>query len=262
MKIIDCHTHCFPDALAAKAVSRLQPIIGSVPCHSGTLSGLKDLMQRSGVAVSVVCNVATNPAQQDNVNLFAAEINGGNIVALGSIHPDYPDIKAAVKGIKDSGLKGIKIHTDYVECFITDKRYAPLLQACSEYDLPLVTHGGWDPVSPKVCHCPPFMMAQIIERYPKLKLVSAHCGGLASEDEVMRYLVGKHVWIDLALINRCDVAKVKQIILNHDPDKIVFGSDAPWGDPAMQWEIVKGLDLGDELLEKIAHVNAEKLFKI
>lgn len=262
MKIIDCHTHCFPDALAPKAVERLAPVINMHPYHDGTLSSLKNLMSKSGIDTAVVCNVATNPTQQDNVNHFAATINGGNIVSLGSVHPDCPDIFAAVKGIKESGLKGIKIHTDYVQVFVNDERYGKLFEACCEYDLPIVTHAGWDPVSPKVCHCPVYMMAEIIRRYPTLKMIGAHCGGMMMEDDVMNMLVGQHVWIDLALIDRADLDKVKQIILRHDPDKILFGSDAPWGDPLKQWHMIEDLQLGAELTEKIAHLNAEKLYKI
>lgn len=114
--LIDTHTHCFPDALAPRAIDSLSGESKQLAHTDGTLSGLISSMDEYGVDKSFVLNIATNPRQQDNVNKFAVAINNynGRIVSFGSINPDCPDKKAAAKQIKESGLYGIKLHPDFM----------------------------------------------------------------------------------------------------------------------------------------------------
>ena len=74
--LIDFHTHAFPEKIAERAIAKLSFASGGLePQTDGTLSSLKERMQRGRVDVSVVMNIATNPSQQKNVNDFAASIN-------------------------------------------------------------------------------------------------------------------------------------------------------------------------------------------
>ena len=73
--LIDTHTHCFPDALAPKAINVLSGGSKQLAHTDGTLSGLISSMNEYGVDKSFVLNIATNPRQQENVNKFAAAIN-------------------------------------------------------------------------------------------------------------------------------------------------------------------------------------------
>ena len=71
---IDFHTHCFPDALAVKAVSRLSAVSGGLtPYTDGTLAGLRRSMVEGGVSASVVMHIATNPTQQKKVGAMLGD---------------------------------------------------------------------------------------------------------------------------------------------------------------------------------------------
>ena len=100
---IDFHTHCFPDTLAVKAVSRLSAVSGGLtPYTDGTLAGLRRSMVEEGVPASVIQHIATNPAQQKKVNDFAASIqNGVDIYSFGSVHPDAPNALEELERIKE-----------------------------------------------------------------------------------------------------------------------------------------------------------------
>ena len=75
--IIDFHTHCFPDALAEKALGKLSAI-GNLPTHSdGTAAGTLAKMDACGIDRAVVLNIATNDRQTANVNRFAIETSSG-----------------------------------------------------------------------------------------------------------------------------------------------------------------------------------------
>ena len=87
---IDFHTHCFPDSIAGKAISKLSAAAGSEPVADGTVSGLINAGKAAGISLSVVCSIATNPHQEHKVNCFAVSLNDRvpEVAALGSLHPD------------------------------------------------------------------------------------------------------------------------------------------------------------------------------
>ena len=87
--IFDIHTHCFPDALAPRAIGKLSFASGGLHPHTdGTLSSLENLMRAQGVDAFAVQNIATNPGQMKKVNDFAASMQCAHIYPFGSVHPD------------------------------------------------------------------------------------------------------------------------------------------------------------------------------
>ena len=112
--IIDFHAHCFPEKIASKAMETLRLRSGiTQPFHDGSVSGLLALQKKDGVDYSVVLNIATNPKQQKNVNDFAISLKETDgIIPFGSVHFDSPDALDELERLKESGIKGIKLHPD------------------------------------------------------------------------------------------------------------------------------------------------------
>jgi predicted TIM-barrel fold metal-dependent hydrolase len=54
-------------------------------------------------------------------------------------------------------------------------------------------------------------------------------------------------------------ATVKNIISNHPPAYILFGTDSPWTDQQNSVSLLKGLQLGEEKEARIFRENAVKL---
>ena len=72
--IFDFHTHCFPDALAPRAIAHLAKIsrkCGLTPTTDGTAGGVLEQMHAHGVDKSLICNVSTNAHQMPKVNAFS-----------------------------------------------------------------------------------------------------------------------------------------------------------------------------------------------
>ena len=149
---IDFHTHCFPDALAVKAVSRLSHVSGGLLPHTdGTVAGLRRSMVEGGVNASVVLHIATNPTQQKKVNDFAASIhNGVDIFSFGSVHPDAPDALEELERIKALGLPGVKLHPDYQGFAVDDERMKPIYRKISDLGLVTVSTPAWTMASPRL----------------------------------------------------------------------------------------------------------------
>ncbi len=263
--IIDSHAHCFPDALAPRAIAKLAPDYNPTPIFDGTVDGLLAALDRDGIDRCFVLNVATNAHQQDKVNAFAAQINRyrDRIYAFGSLHPDHPDVMGAAKRMKEAGLFGVKIHPDFLGMEIDDRRMDPVFAACCEYGLPLVIHSGYDPAYASHIHAKPQTTANVLARFPALRLCCAHFGDAKDPEAVLKYLCGKNVWFDTGFTGLgLSPQDARRILDNHDENKVMFGTDLPWEAPSVTLRYLRSLSLSEERLEKIYHTNAEAFLKM
>ena len=147
---------------------------------------------------------------------------------------------------------------------IDDGSFDEIFEICSSLGLFVITHAGLDVCSPDHIHATPDMILRVIENHPKLKLICAHFGANCMWDEVLEKLCGKDIWIDtsLAYVEPHDSLQLRDIILNHDPDRILYGSDCPWCPPYDNVKFIEGFDLTDEFYEKIFETNARNLLGI
>lgn len=258
--VIDFHTHAFPDAVAAKAIPKLAGIGKIEPFGDGTLSSLGARMSEWGIDGAVILNIATNPKQQTNVNNFAIETNKSakNLWALGSLNPYSENIKEEARRLREGGIRGVKIHPDYMGVVVDDEKFDAVYKSCIENDLFVITHSGWDFISPDFIHCTPERILNVLNKYPELKFVAAHLGACRMWDDVERLLVGKNLWLEtsLAPLFSLDKVQMARMIKNHAPDKLLFGSDFPWYSIKDALDYVNSLELSDELKQKIFSENA------
>jgi len=266
--IIDFHTHCFPDTLAPKALNSLKDhALQSYrfPCTDGTLSGTESHIKMQGVDNAVVCNIATNVRQQTNVNSFAINIakTSKRLYSLGSLHPDSDNKQEEMQRLKSAGIRGIKIHPDYMGTNIDDPKFEEIFVLCCEFDFFVVTHAGLDPVSPDNIHATPNMIRSVIKKFPSIKLIAAHMGGFSLSQEVLEILVGQDVWLDTSLsaLRPNERSNLIRILKEHDPDKLLFASDTPWSFEKEELEFIYSAKLTDELTDKILYKNAIKLLQ-
>ena len=268
--IIDFHTHVFPDKIAEKTIDALSSKASIPPFSNGTISGLIDKMQKSGVEISINLPVVTNPTQFDSVNRFAAGINvefaqkDTKIISFAGIHPDCDGIEEKMAQIKAQGFLGLKIHPDYQETFFDDEKYIAILECAKALDLIVVTHAGFDagyPDSP--IRCTPERARKVIEKVGHSKLVLAHLGANELTDGVIENLCGLDVYFDTAYVLRF-VGKENflKILEKHGEDKILFASDSPWSDMGADAQILRSYKLGKETEEKLFCSNAKALLGI
>lgn len=109
-------------------MSKLTATSGMKPYTDGTVNGLLEIMNNSGVDKSVVLPIATKPSQQKIVNSWAKEIMSDKIYAFGSVHPDAEDALEELDRIKESGLYGVKLHPDYQNFLLMMRRHFPYIK--------------------------------------------------------------------------------------------------------------------------------------
>lgn len=264
--VIDFHSHCFPDALAPRAIEKLccnAMHTDFSPHTNGTASDTEAKLRAAGIDHAVVCNIATNARQQHNVNSFAISLTerDGMLIPLGSLHPDGEDKRGELARLRAAGIRGIKIHPDYVRFDIDDPGFDEIFTLCAEIGFFVVTHAGLDPVSPDHMHASPRAIANVLGRYPGLRLVAAHMGSLRCAAEVLETLVGLDVYFDTSLssLRPDEHDTLIKILQNHRPDRLLFGTDTPWSCAADELRFIETAPIPDDLRERILWRNAAEL---
>lgn len=265
-RIIDFHTHCFPEKIAAKALSNLSHCSGdAIPFHAGTADSLLEHALAGGADGAVVLNIATNPRQQESVNHFAIDTNNRfpHLYAFGSIHPESPGALDELERIYAAGLKGIKLHPDYQHFFVDEDRMLPIYEKIASLGLITVFHAGVDIGYPDPVHCAPERLAHILPAFGSAPVVAAHMGGYLCWQDVLKCLVGKPLYFDTAFsFSRMPPDWAREIICAHGANRVLLGSDMPWSDTRHEIRFVKSLGLSSEETKAILGGNACRLLQL
>lgn len=262
MRIIDCHAHAFPDAVATRAVAALEADVDVRACHDGTLAGLISIMDAAGIEISVIQPVATKPEQVRSANEWAAGITDPRIIAFGAFHPDVENPAAEIRRIAALGLRGIKLHPEYQACAPDDTRLRPALEAASEAGLILLFHAGLDIAIPTLRGTPE-AFGRMLDAHPHLRVILAHMGGFELWDRVAAHIVGRDVFLDTSFtLGHLEDEAFVALVRAHGADRVLFGTDSPWADPTDELARLRSSGLSEGELAQILGSNAERMLGI
>ena len=259
--ILDFHTHCFPDALAPRAIGQLAFRSGGLmPCTDGTVSGLLRRMEESGVTKSCVLNIATNAHQQKKVNDFAASLlSKEQLIPFGSVYPDAPDALEELERIKEMGLLGVKFHPDYQNFYVDDEKMKPIYKKISQLGLITVFHAGKDCGYEPPFHSMPERIRKALSWFDS-PVVAAHWGGVGCGEEVLSYLAGLPVYLDTSFAYGTQARYFfAEILKKHGADKLLFATDSPWHSAEQELSLLSTLELTENEREKILWKNGAAL---
>lgn len=275
--VIDFHTHTFPERIAAKAIAGIQRNCRSATFADGTGEGLLASMNRAGIGQCVVLPVATNPEKLTSMNAAAVGSNGKNgMVCFGAMHPLAEDWKQQLESLKAAGIKGIKLHPVYQGVDITDVRYLRILEHCGQLGLIVVTHAGDEIAYPGVVRCSPEMIAQALKQVGPVKMVLAHMGGWKNWDRVVDNIGPTGAFVDTSLslgsiipaekevweeaeLRLLDEERLCHMVNQLGSERVLFGTDSPWGEQKKELEAVQALDLTPRQKRQILEENAAAL---
>lgn len=259
MRIIDCHTHVFPDGIAAAAIASLEAEGDVTAVYDGTVSGLLETMERAGVVASIIQPVATRPSQVRSINDWAAGVAGERIIGFGAMHPDLEDPAAEITRMHALGLRGFKMHSEYQSFCPDDPRLDPIWEAASGHGMIAFFHAGADIAFPTVRGTPK-AFAGLLDRWPELTVVLAHLGGFREWEGVAALLVGRDVWLDTSYtLGHLPDDDFVDLVRAHGTERVLFGSDGPWTDPAIELSRLRTIGFTRHELAAILGENAERL---
>jgi predicted TIM-barrel fold metal-dependent hydrolase len=263
-RIIDFHTHAFPDALAERAMAQLLSETDEVRSFlDGKVSSLIASMDTSGIEASVLCSIATKPSQFDPIFQWSQQIASDRIVPLASVHPKDPDGVKRIHQIAQSGLKGVKMHPYYQDFYLDDPALFPLFEAIQSEGLLLTLHTGYDFAFDRIDRATPKKIWDIAKQFPDMKLITTHLGAWEQWDDVRRYLLGKPIYMETSFsVEYLGVERVGEMLLEHPVEYILFGTDSPWTDQAETIASHKKIDLPQSAKEKYFFENAYRILNL
>ena len=282
--LIDFHTHTFPDGLAKKVLPKIAGDASIRYYTEATNSSLLESMDRTHVDMSVILPVVTKPSQCETINKTAIEINDRyfpRLLSFGGIHPDNENYREILKSIKESGIKGIKLHPLYQGVAIDDIRNLRMIDCASELGMIVVIHAGKDLSFPGDLVDPDRISRMLDEVKPE-KMVLAHMGSYAKWEDVYELLCGRGAYLDTSFslnpVRPLDDTKegwdsleanpilvpplkpelFRKMVEKNGADHMLFASDSPWCDQKETFELVDAC-LSESEKDAVYYGNALRL---
>jgi len=248
MKIIDVHTHIFPDNIAAKATRATAEYfpMPEPPNHSGTAGELLEVMERTEICYAMVFSAATNPNQVEHINRFIYSQAQAHprFLPCGTLHAGFSGFRDELRWMREHGMFGVKIHPEFQRFTLDDERLFPMYEEMERYDMFLIAHMG----DPRVDLSGPHRMLPVARTFPKLRCIAAHLGNWGDWDiEKIRPLTRiPNIYTDISstFSYAPDKTPLFPILREYEPSHIFWGSDYPIWCP--QKEIAKTMKLGLE----------------
>ncbi|MBE6620106.1 MAG: amidohydrolase [Ruminococcaceae bacterium] len=258
MKIIDFHTHVYPDRLADKATRATCDFYGLDTDQTGSVETLLQKGQAAGIDRFVLLPVAVHPKGVRHVNEFIVEQvrEHPEFCGFGTVHPDMEDMAKEIDYIRSSGLLGVKLHPDMQEINTDDERLFPLYECLRVLGMPLFVHCGDE--HRDFSH--PRRLRRVLDRFPGLTVIAAHLGGWSKWEEALACLQDTDCYLD---ISSCMMfmppERVVAYVRAFGAHRVLFGTDFPIWDPVTEVRSLMALPLTDDEKEQVFYRNAGRI---
>lgn len=268
MKLIDFHTHLFPNKLLDALWRWFETHAWAIE-YKKYVEDLVPFLKKQGVDRCVHLHYPHKVGMTDALNHWAHELEkkySDFVIPFGSLHPDdeYPE-KILRQCFEEYKFKGLKIHCHVQKVAPEDPRMIPIYELCDAYRKIMLIHCGTGPhFKDKPVNGYGYDVTsvsgvkhfeKIIGKYPNMTFVVPHLG-YEEVDEFFALLKDyPNLYLDttMAIANFLPgVVKPEQIVTH--ADRLIFGTDFP--NIPYEWSREK-----NNLLEmKIGKENEEKVF--
>lgn len=234
--------------------------------ETATLENWRRSMDRSGVD-KMVCLPVPPYVTFDDLKR-AAEMDPGVIPFTGVDFTREHDVQAALAADVSAGAKGLKLHPIIQKEPLNSKRTFDAVEAFAVHGLPVLLHCGVssyylgaEKTRNQVMSYGEIRYARdLVAAFPNVSFIAGHAG-LFQVSDAMDLLGGyPNVFVDITLQSP---AKVRKLVEVFGPERVLYGSDWPWGNHLPAIRIVRKACNGDHALERrIFHENAAGLLKL
>ena len=261
---VDVHTHVWPDRIAELVLESMVRDMGFPAVGANTVDGIKAHMRSSGVDKSIVLGVVERADQVTRANDWLISIEDDMLVPFGALHPGLEDKVGEVRRLRQSGIKGIKLHPVMNSFYPDDPKMFPVYEEMGESMVLAIHSGGFPNTGPgQPIYAAPRRIMNLVRQFPRLKVIALHLGGFYMLEEAERELIGRdNVLIDTTWppsLKEVAAETLTTIINKHGTHKVCFGTDFPLASQKTDSEYVLGLSLSDSQKEGILGENAREL---
>ncbi len=273
--IIDGHTHIYPQENAEKIVRSFTELHRMEPTNSigaGTANDLNLKMDVADIDYAVLANFA--PIKNvDKVNSWTLETakKDRRFIPLISVYPGMS--VEAVERYFAEGAMGIKMHNGIQGFDPNDKGLFKIYEFCEVRHIPITFHCGETSrvhmneytdithiiKAVKEFHKIPFVLTHLAAGDPETVLsIAEECPNVLFDTSITMtgekciYRIHDDFWED--------DSNVEKVFAKIGCDRVAFGSDYPFGNPAKDIERIRRLKISDAEKEKILGKNSYDLY--
>lgn len=261
MKIIDIHTHIYPDDIAQKATDSVKAFYGIGDSNmNGTESMLLEKGRQAGISQFVILPVAIRPDRAQHINDFILQKAAENpdYIPFGTVHAAMDGLTDETERLLSAGVKGIKMHPDSQRFAIDDPRLFPMYETIRGR-VPVMLHMG----DQRYDYSHPERLRKVLELFPGLDAIAAHFGGYSMQQTAYECLHDKDCIFDISSsMMFMDKGVAEHYINRYGAERMAFGTDYPMWDPVVETQRFLQLELTDDQFRQIAHKTAERILKL
>jgi uncharacterized protein len=179
---------------------------------------------------------------------------------VGCYWPDPHEAESAERvrtALREWGFKGVKLHPLFQAFLPNDKIVHPIVEEARKARVPVLIHTGHAPFSL------PWSVGELAESFPDVKIVMLHMGdgnGVYMEAAINVARKLDNIYLETSrMMNGAKIVEALQVV---GKDRVMYGSDIPFGDPVVEIVKATALKLSDEENDLYFYRNAKKLLKI
>jgi len=227
--------------------------IGDFPLFGVSLdqAGLASTMRASGIGKGVIFS----PDNAETLRIVDSDPNVYGMVWVNPRQPGY--VEDAARYLDHPKFVGVKLHPLMDGYLPADPAIHPIMRLLGERGLSVLIHSGHPIFSL------PWSIEELAVAFPEIKIIMGHMGH--------SNVVYINASIDIAL-RRPNVyletsgmpmhTKIREAVERVGPDRVLYGSDAPFHHPDVEMLKVRLSGLSDDLVERVLRTNAEQLFGV
>ncbi len=261
MRVIDFHTHIYPDVVvpaAAESIHKFYELGDNA--MDGSVSSLLLHAGNAGISEFVILPVSVKPERTRHINDFILKQQSTQprFYGFGTVHAAMEDLTDEVDYIMQSGLRGIKMHPDFQVFPIDDPRLFPVYEQV-QGKLPVILHMG----DQRYDYSHPRRLRRILELFPNLQVIAAHFGGYTMYETACQELSHTNCFFDVSSSLMFMEPGVAEKYINHyGAERMVYGSDYPMWNPETEMQRFLQLKLTDDQFQQIAWKTATAILNI
>jgi len=232
---------------------------------TATLENFSHSLDISGVDFAVCLPIAPHLTFEDLVRARELE---PRILPFTSV--DFTrehDVVSKLQQDVEGGAVGLKLHPVIQAVSLQDERTLQALQAFAPLKKPVLIHGGMSHYylgDEKSKNVPAYGNIKdinlVVRTFPEINFIVGHAG-LFWVKEVCQLMGGlSNVWVDMSFQSP---EIVRQLIRSFGADRVLYGSDWPWGSREPHLKIVEIACQGDQSLrQRLIGENARELLDL
>ena len=261
MKIIDIHTHVYPDKVARKATHSIEEFYELDGSNmDGTVEMLRQRGAEAGISQYVILPVSNAANRVRSIYSFILEQTAAHdcFIGFGTLHADMEGLEEEADWILSSGLKGIKMHPDSQRFNIDDPRLFPVYEQIKG-KIPVLLHMG----DQRYNFSHPSRLRKVLDIFPDLEVIAAHFGGYSMFHTAKELLWDTDCVFDISsAMMFMEDGEAERYINCYGAERMAYGTDYPLWDPVAEVKRFKELKLSDSQFDQIAHKTAERILKL